>query len=878
MTPPRFWRALLSLAAGRDDRADVVADLDDEAAARAIDHGDHAARRWYRRQAARSVIPLLRRRLGLGATITALRRNAGQDVRYAVRTLAASPGYTVAVVLMLAIGIGAHTVVSAVADGLVLRPMPFGDRSARLVTMHAIHPTLAQDWDDSEISYPDLLDLRSAASTLEGLEGAIGRNVSISTGSETERVLGASITAGLFSMLGVHPMLGRDFVAADGAAPGFESSVILSHGIWQSMFGGDRSAVGRSVLMNGRALTVVGVMPPGFDFPHGQQLWLPYRTDPQTGRAARSVLAIGLLRPGSTLAQASADLKGIAAQLSARHPETNRDWGVHLMLLRDFLVSGADATTLLGAVTLVVLAACANVAGLVVARGAGRQRELTLRAALGAGRARLVRLLAIETTMLATAGGLLGLGVATAGIRAIVAWIPETPPAWAMPALDLRVAAFAAGITGITALVAGLIPAIRLSRVDAAGALMPVARVSVGRAHHRLQQALVTGQVAVSLALLVGALVLSRSAAALLGANGGFDPTPLLSLRFYIAGDGYDNVERRAVTIGEIVRRVTAISGVRAAAATGSIPTDDGGSAIRIEPPPAAGGAVEPIGGQLVPASPSLWQTLGLDLVDGRTFTDSETNDDAADVVIVNRRLAERFWPGRSAVGRMVRFSDGGELVPRRVVGVAPDLVYEEFGEETPQSQMNIYVPLARAPWRTQALIVRADGDPAAVATAARSVVRAVDAGFAVFDVMTMADRRHYNHWAAQFIGRTCSAFALAALLLAAIGAYGIAAHSVAQRRREIGIRLAIGASRASVLKQFLGIGGRLAVAGLAIGLPVAAVAVRAIEASLFRVSPWTAGIWIVPPIVLAAAVVAAGYLPALRASRTDPAVVLRSE
>ena len=207
------------------------------------------------------------------------------------------------------------------------------------------------------------------------------------------------------------------------------------------------------------------------------------------------------------------------------------------MLLRDFLVSGADATTLLGAVTLVVLAACANVAGLVIARGAGRQRELTLRAALGAGRARLVRLLAIETTMLATAGGLLGLGVATAGIRAIVAWIPETPPAWAMPVVDLRVAAFAAGITGITALVAGLIPAIRLSRVDAAGALMPVARVSVGRAHHRLQQALVTGQVAVSLALLVGALVLSRSAAALLGANGGFDPTPLLSLRFYIAGD-----------------------------------------------------------------------------------------------------------------------------------------------------------------------------------------------------------------------------------------------------------------------------------------------------------------------------------------------------
>jgi predicted permease len=885
MTPspgPRWARWLISLIASRDERDDVLADLGEEADAHAAAYGPASARRWYRRQVWRSIRPLAFRRVSSLSSFSLSSRGAIRDTMFALRSLRGSPVFAVGVVLMLAIGIGAHVVVYAVVDGLLLRPLPFGDRSARLVTLHATHPTQATDWDDSEISYPDMIDLRTRATTVDAIEGAIGRNLSVSTGADTERLLGASITPGVFSMLGVSPAAGRDFTATDAAEIGFESSVIVSHALWQSLLGGDARVVGRTLLINGRTLTIVGVMPPGFSFPDGQRIWLPYRPQPApNGRERRSLLGIGLLRAGVTRQQATAELQAIARQLALEYPATNRDWGIHVMPIRDFFVSGVNATTILGAVTLVLLVACANVAGLLVARGSSRQRELSLRAALGAGRWRLVRLLLIEAAVLAIAGGTLGLIAASWGIRALIAWIPEPPPYWAQPEMDLRVAMFAIAMTGGVAMLSGLLPALRLSRTDAPGALLAGARAVTGTpGHRRLQRGLAAGQMAVSFTLLVGAGLLTRSATALLVADGGFDPARLLSLRFYIAGDRYDPPAARGAIVNDVVAKVAAIPGVRAVGATGSIPTDDGGAAVRIIPQGTEAEVNRQLGAQLVPISPTFWQAIDRPLISGRTFTATETTDPQARIVIVNQRLAARLWGDEPAIDRTLTLGDSAGPIALRVIGVAPDLVYEEFGEETPQSQLTVYVPPARAGWRTQALLISAPAEVTGLADAARRAIRSVDPGLAVYDVMTMADRRAFNHWSNAFLGRLSEAFAVAALLLACIGAYSIAAHTVIARTREIGVRLALGATRTSVTQQFLGTGARLVVAGGGIGAALAALMARTLDhnGDLFRTSPWTLDVWVLPSLVLLLSVLVASYLPARRASRIDPAVTLRAE
>ena len=878
MTPPRLAVWLIRCAADREERGDVLADLADEAAQHAAQAGASAARRWYWHQTRRSIGPLLARRvsrLGWRAPLRGVR----QDLRFARRSLVRAPAFSVAVIAMLAIGIGAHTAVFAVVDGLALRPLPFGDRSPRLVTLHSTHPTLEQDWSDSRISYPDLLDFRRESTTLEGLEGVVARNVSLTADGGTNRVMAASVTPGLFALLGTAPVMGRDFVDADAAPTGRESVAIVSYGLWQAQFGSDRGAIGRTIVINGRALIVVGVMPPGFSFPEGQQLWLPYRAEIASGdRQLRSILGVGLVHREAGLGQAALELEALAGRLATRFPDTNRDWSVHTTPIRDEFVSGSGASLLLGAISLVMLVACANVAGLMLARGIGRGREIALRAALGASRARLVRLVILEAAMLALAGGALGLAIASWAVRVFVAWNPEPPPYWATPSLDFRVAAFAVILTAAVATLSGLVPAIRSSRIDA-GVLLGGARNAGGpRSHRRLQRLLVAGQVAVSLALLVGAMLLTRSATALLHADGGFKVDALLSLRVYLAGDRYDPPEARAAVVDEIERRLNGIPGVRAAAATGSIPTDDGGVAIRIAPPSDPGNVAAEVGAQMIPATSRLWGALDLALVDGRTFTAAELTDARQRVAIVNRRLAARFFPGESAVGRTLRVAEATGRSDLRIVGVAPDLVYEEFSEETPQSQLNVFVPYIHAAWRTQALLISVLPEPASVVETVRREIRAIDPGIAIYDVRTMADRRAFNHWAEQFIGRAFAAFAIAALVLAVIGAYGIAAYMAAQRTREVGIRVAIGATARDVLQLFLGDTSRLALVGTLAGIPLALALVRVLESDLFRVSPWTTAIWIEPPMLVLAAMLVAGYLPARRASRTDPVVALRAE
>ncbi len=803
-----------------------------------------------------------------------------QDLRYALRSLGLSMGFTVAAVLTLALGVAANTVVYSMFDALYLRPLPFGDRSLRLVTLHSTHPTQAQDWDDSELSYPDLVDLRESSVTLEGIEGVVNRNLSVSAIDDTVRVLGASITPGLFQLLGVSPHLGRAFQLDEGAEPGAESVAILSYSLWQRLYGADRTIVGRTVPVNGRRVTVVGVMPQQFAFPELCEIWLPYRTLRDQGRDRRIVLAVGLRRPDADLDATLADVRRIGTTLAVRYPDTNRDWNVHVMPMREFFVGKpTDMTAVLLAVGLVLLVACANVASLLVARGIGRQRELIVRTALGASRTRLVRLMMFESLLLAAAGGAIGLLVAGWGLDGLVASMPEPPPYWARIRIDARVLLFTFFVSLVTAVVSGLLPALRVSRVKRPGSLLIGSRsADASPDQRRLQGTLVAAQVAVSFGLLVSAALLALSSRSLLGADVGFDPRPLFSVRVYLAGDASAQPEARAHALNGLLARLSTAPGVSSAAATGAIPSDDGGVGIRLVPARGTGAPGEEIGAQQVPVTPGLFDALGLRLLEGRTFTTTESVQPQSDVVIVNQHLAKQFWPGEGAVGRQLRVVQASGIVSYRVVGVVPDVVYEELGEETPQSQLTVYVPYAVSPWRTMAILLRTPGDPAALAHAARRIVREADPNFASYDVMTMWDRRLMTSWGERLEGRTFAAFAAAALLLACLGIYGLTAYTVAQRTREIGVRLAIGAAGADILRLLLGRGLKLALIGGIAGVPLAIAGARMVQDDLFRVSPWTPAVWIVLPAVLVSSVVLASFIPARRATLIDPATALRQD
>lgn len=802
-----------------------------------------------------------------------------QDFRFSVRSLLHAPGFAAAAILTLGLGIGATTVVYSIVEGLLLRPLPFGDRSDRLVTVHSIHPTQTSmgQIDDAGVSYADVIDMRQARA-FDGIELFATRNVSLASDRDSERVSAASVTTGLFGLLGAAPALGRDFEEADGAAIGFEQVAIISDGLWRRLYDARPDVIGRSILLNGRALSIVGVMPPRFDFPGGQQMWLPLRQEAGVHRDRRGAfLGVGLLREDVSRRQALEELNGIASALATEYPDTNRDWSAHIAPMRDLFVSASTRRsigTMFVAVALVLLTACANIAGLLVARGVGRQRELAVRTALGAGRRDLVRLLFAESAIIAAAGGAAGLLIASWGLRALLASIYEPPPAWTTPAINGRVLLFVALASAVCAMVAGLLPALRVSRVRGAGALGSGAR-SVGPTadQRRFQGLLVGAQVALSLVLVAGAVLLSLSVLRLQRADAGFDPGPLASLRFYIAGDAYDDPVERARAIERVAGSLAALPSVGAAAVTGSIPADDGADTVRID----TGSGVRPDDGlavSVIPVNPAFWDALGITL-EGRTFSSTESTDADSGVAVVGRGLADRLWPAGDALERVFYVNEPSGRRAYRVIGVSSDLVYEELGEETDQSRLVFYVSHAQRPYRTLAALLRVDGDPASVLQPARATVRSVDPAFAAFDTLTMTARRDATMWGERFMGTTFTIFAAMGLLLACLGAYGLTAYAAAQRAREIGVRVAIGATRSDILRLLLSRGTRLALAGVAAGLPLAALAARGLSGQLYDMSPWTPGVWLAVPTVIIGAVLLASFVPALRASNADPARAL---
>jgi predicted permease len=800
-----------------------------------------------------------------------------QELSQALRGLRKRPGFLVAALLTLTLGIGANVIVFSIVNALLIRPLPFGDRSDRVVTLHSTHPQQPQDWDDSGLSYQDLVDVQQQARAFEGIGGVLNRNFTVTTQVDAERLQGVSVTPNLFPLLGIEPILGRNFRADEGAAPGLEEVVILTHGLWQRRFGGDVGIVGRPVVINERARTVVGIMPPGFKFPERSELFMPLRWD-ESPRRTRGIAAIGVLERNVSLQQAQEEVTAIAARLATVYPETNRDFSIRLLTFRDSQVSGDErrvSATLMVAVAFVLLIACANLANLLLVRGAARQREMAIRAAMGASRARMVWVLLSEGAVLAIVGTLAGALVAMWAIDFIVMSWPEEMPYWLRLDLDARIVAFTIAVMAFTTLAIGLLPALRASRPRVIEDLKDGSRgVSLGRSAHRMQATLAATQVALCLALLVGANLMIRSFVSLQRADIGFDDAPMLTLRVYLAGDAFDDNRTRAAFFARAVAALRTLPGVVGAAATTSIPGDDGGTVVRLVTDERLAPGDE-LGAQAITTTPELLDALGLRMVQGRTFTAAESVDPEAGVTIINERLARRLWPDGTAVGRRIGLS-GRDVTWVRVVGVAPNLLYEEVGEQSEQSQLNLYMPYAVSAPRTMAMLIRTNATPASLVAPARDALRRLHGGLPVYDVRTMAEVRRFTTFEQRFFGTMMGAFAVAALLLACIGVYGLLAYAARRRTHEIGVRLALGASPRDVVSLFVLQAGRIGVAGLLVGLVLGISVARALSSTLFSVDASDPWLFAGTGAALLTIVLVAAYVPARRAARVDPMTALR--
>ena len=804
-----------------------------------------------------------------------------RDLFHAWRGLKQRPGFLVASLLTLAIGIGANVTIFSLVNGLSLRPMPFGDKTNRLVTIHPTHrlEISEPDWGDAEISYQDFLDFRQASS-VEGVAAYLLRNFVLSgDGASAERVLGGSVTPDMFPMLGIEPFMGRQFRDEEATAPGLDSVVILTHGLWQRRYGSDPAIVGKPIIVNDRARVVVGVLPPGIKFPLTDQLYMPLRWD-EAPRSARNINAVALLKPGVTIEQFQSELSSIAKRLEEQYPVTNRGYGVQVVPIRRSYV-GADVdrvgVVLMTAVGFVLLIMCANLANLMLVRGASRQRELAVRSAMGANRARLLWASLSESVLLAVPGTLMGLLASQWAIDWMIASFPEQLPYWFTFGLDWRVAVFTIGVAVFTTLAVGLLPSIRAAKPDLVNDLKEAGRgVSLGRGGQRLQAGLAISQVALCFGLLVGADLMVQSFLAMQRADLGFDDRPLLSARGYLAGDAYNDVRARAAFYQNVVTTLKSLPDVEAAVVTTSIPGDDGGVDRRL----VTDGRTEEsdmIDVQSIGITPGLFDTINLPIVAGRTFTEQETQDEDANVAIINQSLAERLWPNQNPIDRRIGFKLPEETDWFRIVGVAPDVHYEEIGEDTEQSRLNVYIPYAVDGSRPMAMLVRAKGSPDALVAPVRDAMQRIGPTFPVFQLMPMREVRRRTTWENEFFGNLMAVFASAALLLACLGIYALISYSVGRRSREIGVRLALGARPGDVVGMLLKEAAKVGGAGLAAGLTLAIVIARGLASTLYgvQVDGWLFASMALP---LAAAMLLATWVPARRAARVEPTIALRDE
>ena len=803
-----------------------------------------------------------------------------QDIRFALRMLRKNPGFTAVAVLTLALGIGANGAIFSVVNSVLLHPLGYNDPD-RLVTI--LH------YGTSPISPANYLDYRRQSTSYEEMGAAESWGPNLTGLQSPEHLIGLRVTQNMLPLLGVHPALGRLFVQGEDTA-GNDHEVILSYGLWQRRFSGDPSALGKSMLLDGVSYTVVGVMPPDFHFAPfwvtHTELWAPLSLAAKANsRDGSSLRLFARLKQGVTLSQARAEMATITARLETIYPGTNTD--IVVVPLKEKVVGNVETPllVLVGAVGFVLLIACVNVAHMLLARAAARQKELAVRTALGARRSRVIRQVLTENLLLAGMAGSLGLLLAYAGTRALVALSPADIPRVESVSIDSGVVVFLLFITILTSIAFGLVPALHASHVNLTDTLKENSRGSSEGIHrNRLRNILVVSEFALALTLLIAAGLMIRSFVALESVDPGFNPHGVLSMIVPVAGSREAEPGRRAIFYRQMLERVRAVPGVESAAGINHLPIAgdlwDRTFLIEGRPTPAPTDLPDAV---YRVATPAYFQTMGIRLLQGRDISDVDTVN-APPIVVINQTMARTFWPNRSPLGQRIAFTGDKNPNWMTVIGVVKDpMLHDWTGKPYPELYVAAFQDRAflgitgtHADYIT--LVVRTTGDPAALTSSVKSAIWSIDGNLPVSNVLTMNDAIAEANAQPRFEMLLLGIFAVIALVLAAVGIYGVMSYAVARRTHEIGIRISLGASRGNVLLLIIRQGLTLALVGSAVGLVSAFMLARLMTKLLYGVAPTDPATFAGVAALLIAVALLACYIPARRAMRIDPVIAMRCE
>ena len=804
-----------------------------------------------------------------------------QDIRYGTRMLWKSPGFTLVAIFTLSLGIGANSAIFSVVNAVVLRPLPFKNPE----TLVRLNGELKRFGVDKEpFSYPDVMDLKAQGQSFEHLAAYNQATAALTGGNEPERLRGVTVSAELFPLLGVEPVMGRAFTVEDDR---FESApvVVLSHALWQRRFGGDPQLIGQTIMLNGRSTTVLGIMPPDFNFPVQtiqRDYWMPLA--PSVGKRANErgshyLNVMARLKPGVTLAQAEAETKALFARLEAQYPNSNIGFGVNLIQAHEDVIKDVKPAllVLLGAVGFVLLIACANVANLLLARAAGRAKEIAIRTALGAGRLRIVRQLLTESVLLSLVGGSLGLLIAVWGVDLLMAASPADIPRMRELGLDARVLSFTFAISIVTGIFFGLAPALQASKLDLNESLKEGGRGSTeGLRRNRVRSLLVISEVALSLVLLVSAGLLIKSFMRLRDVNPGFNADNVLTVGVSLPPAKYTEEQQQAAFFRDVIERVRTLPGVVSAGAVFPLPLSGSNRANTFEiagRPPANPGEEVDANDRIT--TPDYFRAMGIPLLKGRVFTERD-NADAPEVVVINETFARRFFPNEDPLGKRIITDRENNPSGMEIVGVVGDVRHKSLDVE---GGAEFYHSYLQTPERSMSLVVRAaTDDPTSIASELRSAVQQVDKDQPISNIMTMEQLLAESVAQRRFNMLLLGIFSAVALLLAGVGIFGVMNYSVTQRTHEIGIRMALGAQASDVLKMVVGQGMALALVGVCVGVASSFILTRIMSNLLFGVSATDPVTFAGVSLLLTLIALLSCYIPARRATKVDPMIALRYE
>ncbi len=797
-----------------------------------------------------------------------------RDVRYGVRSLLKRPGFTAIALIALALGIGANTAIFSLVNAVLLRPLPFTEPD-RLVWMWG---NIRNGGNRASVSPLDFLDFRKLNTTFEEFAASIAVPVPLNlTGNgEPERLTAAAVTGNYFQALGVQPAFGRTF-QLENEKPGSEQVAVLSYGLWQKRFSGDPGIVNKTIKLDGKSCEVLGVMPQDFSFPQSAELWVPINFDIAPGmkqRKAHFLRPIGKLKPGVTIAQAQADTDVIARRLEEQYPDTNTGWSLHLVSLREQIVGNTRPTLfiLFGAVGFVLLIACANVANLLLVRAAGRHKEIAVRAALGAGRFRIVLQMITESVLLALVGGTLGALLAMWGVDLLVTLSAASIPPTAKVKIDATVLGFTLLVSLLTGVLFGLAPALRTMKLNLSESLKEGGRSpSEGAQRNRTRSVLVVLESAVAVVLLIGAGLLIRSLIQLQNVSPGVDAHNVLTMRVDLPREKYATIDKTANFFSELEGRVGGLPGVESVGLVSELPLNgqpnDMPYTVEGRPPVSIDQSFDD---DFRRVNREYFSALHIPLLRGRNFTEQEVHQ-SAKVVIISDLLARQVFPNEEPLGKRLIMAMGNQ--PFEIIGIVGDIRHRAL-ESQPAAAM--YLPTYESPWMN--VVIRTKGDPAFLATAVRKEVQAIDPDQPVAEVKTMEQWLETAVAAPRYRTALLALFAIVALVLASTGIYGVMSYSVTQRTHEIGVRMALGARRRDVLRLVVRQGMTLVVVGVGLGLLGAIALTRVMSTLLFGVTARDPLTFVAVAALLTLIAFVACYLPARRATKVDPLVALRYE